>query len=170
MHNRKIVTNITDSAHLWTEVGKVLADLRVRGGWETPHALYKSNTSSPHYQILQGHEQGDVKSLASLEAYLFPRRRKARTEASRRSGIKNMLARYCQEADIPYGRMRGGLTFHWATRRTGATRMLTRKVDPGTVQKVGRWKNPDIVLGIYHELIDEKAIAAVESVGPRAEK
>lgn len=112
------------------------------------------------------------KALAALERnsspYIFARRRVAETERDRRSAIRKMLRRACAAANppIPYGRSLGGITFHWATRRTGATRMLTRGVDIGTTQKVGRWKTPAVVLGIYHELIDDKARAAVEAVGP----
>jgi hypothetical protein len=43
--------------------------------------------------------------------------------------------------------------------------MLVNQVDLGTVQKLGRWKTADVVLGIYHELIDAHARRAVESVG-----
>jgi hypothetical protein len=100
--------------------------------------------------------------------YVFARHRRARTERDRRNGIRQMLERYCALAKppIPFGRAHGGLTWHWATRRTGATRMLVNKVDVGTVQKIGRWKNPDVVLGIYHELIDAKARRAVDGVAP----
>lgn len=104
--------------------------------------------------------------------YIFARRRLAETERDRRSVIRQALQRYCDRAKpkVPYGRALGGITFHWATRRTGATRMLTRGIDPGTVQKVGHWKTPAIVLGIYHELIDDEARKAVESVGRRRAK
>lgn len=98
--------------------------------------------------------------------FLFPRRRRARTERDRRNGIRQMLERYCEEAKVLYGKRNSGITFHWATRRTGLTRMLTRGVDLGTAQKIGRWKTPDVVLGVYHELIDEVAHAAVNVVGP----
>jgi hypothetical protein len=98
--------------------------------------------------------------------YIFARRRVAKTERDRRGVIRQMLQRYCAAVDIPYGRRKGGLTFHWATRRTGLTRMLTRRVDLGTAQKIGRWKTPAVVLGVYHELIDEVAHAAVNAVGP----
>lgn len=99
--------------------------------------------------------------------YLFARYRFARTDRDRRSAIQRMLKRACAAATppIPYGRRVGGIVFHWATRRTGATQMLINKVDLGTVQKIGRWKTPDVVLGIYHELIDEKATEAVELAG-----
>lgn len=100
--------------------------------------------------------------------YVFASRRVAKTDRDRRNGIRQMLEYACARAGLDYGRSRGGLTFHWATRRTGATRMLTSGVDPGTVQKVGRWKTASMVLDVYHELIDEKARAAVESVGREA--
>lgn len=106
-------------------------------------------------------------ALPKDRPFLFPSRRVARTERDRRNSVRQMLERYCAmtEPPIPFGRKRGGLSFHWATRRTGATRMLTRGVDPGTAQKVGRWKDPSIIMGIYHELLDDKARAAVEAVG-----
>lgn len=107
-------------------------------------------------------EKGEGKQV-----YLFARRRVAKTERDRRNGIRQMLERYCRLANIAYGRA-NGVTFHWATRRTGATRMLSRNVPVATVQKVGRWKNPDVVLGIYHELTDEEARAAVEAPGQRS--
>lgn len=105
----------------------------------------------------------------SSSPYIFARRRLAESERDRRAGIRKMLQRACAACDppIPYGRANGGVTFHWATRRTGATRMLTSGVDIGTVQKVGAWSTPNVVLGIYHELLDEKARAAVEAVGPQ---
>jgi hypothetical protein len=118
-----------------------------------------------------------TRARAALEAvprtsspYIFARRRRAETERDRRAGIQKMLRLACAVADVPYGRAKGGITFHWATRRTGATRMLTRGVDLGTVQKVGRWKTADIVLGIYHELTDEAHREAVEVVGRRGNR
>lgn len=100
--------------------------------------------------------------------YLFPKFRIAKTDRDRRNGVRQMLEHYCALAGIPFGRRQGGVTFHWATRRTGATRMLSAGSDVGTVQKVGRWKKPDVLLEIYHELMDDDARRAVESVGRRA--
>lgn len=101
--------------------------------------------------------------------YIFARRRVAKTERDLRNGIRQMLEKGCKDAGLLYGRAGGGLTFHWATRRTGATRMLSRGANPGTVQKVGRWKTASIVLDIYHELIDSDARRAVESISKRDE-
>lgn len=100
--------------------------------------------------------------------YYFSRRRaELKTDHARRNAIKQMLQRACKRAGVKYGRARGGITFHWATRRTGATRMLSRGVQPGTVQKVGRWKTLDTVLTIYDELIGTDAIKAVNAVGAK---
>lgn len=99
--------------------------------------------------------------------YYFSRRRKAKTEHGRRNAVKQMLKRYCRLANVKYGRNQGGITFHWATRRTGATRMLSRNIPTANVQKVGRWKRPDTVLTMYHELIGKDAHAAVNAVGPQ---
>lgn len=116
---------------------------------------------------LSARVQRALDALRGDSEYYFELRRRPAMDKARRAGVKTMLQRACAAAKVPYGRV-NGLTFHWATRRTGATRMLTHGVDIGTVQKVGRWKRPDVVLGIYHELIDAKARAAVEVPGRRS--
>jgi integrase len=99
--------------------------------------------------------------------WYFPRRRRARTERDRRSAIAHALKRACQRAKVPYGRTRGGVTFHWATRRTGATRMIRAGGDKviATAQRIGNWKDPRVLIGIYQETITAEMQAAVESVG-----
>ena len=100
------------------------------------------------------------------EVYLFPKRRIASTERDRRNGIRQMLERYCKLARVEYGRA-SGLTFHWATRRTAASRMLSRGASIATVQKVGRWSDPTVVLGIYAGLIGDEDRQAVELISQR---
>lgn len=97
--------------------------------------------------------------------YIFARRRVADKERDRRGVIRKMLARACEAAGVPYGRKVGGITFHWATRRTGLTRMLANGVNPGAAQKIGGWKTTDVMMTIYHELTDEEGAAAVNMVG-----
>jgi hypothetical protein len=142
--------------------GKTLyiADPKAGGGFEVPISTRARAALDAHYATLP--------KTTKPTAHIFARRRQAKTERDRRGTIRKMLREYCEAADppVPYGRTRGGITFHWATRRTGLTRMLTRGVDLGTAQKVGRWKTPDVVLGVYHELVDEVAHAAVNVVGP----
>jgi integrase len=135
-----------------------VADPKAGGGFAVPISTRARQALDAHY----------AEQTLAKDAYIFGRRRAAKTERDRRSAIRKMLAEACAAATppIPYGRRAGGLTFHWATRRTGLTRMLTRGVDLGTAQKVGRWKTPGVVLGVYHELVDEAAHAAVNAVGP----
>jgi integrase len=100
--------------------------------------------------------------------YYFHRRRVAKTDRDKRNAIGHFLKRACVKVGIPYGRKVGGITFHWATRRTGATRMLQRGVDLKTVQAIGHWKTADVVLDIYAETTSKAARAAVELVaGPK---
>lgn len=96
--------------------------------------------------------------------YYFASRRIAKTDRDRRGAVRQMLEAACLAADIPYGRANGGITFHWATRRTGASRMLSRGANLKSVQKIGNWKRPDTVLDIYAESLTEDEFTAVELV------
>lgn len=133
-----------------------VADPKAGGGFEVPISRRARKALDALYKV------------SPTSIYIFARRRVAEKERDRRGVIRKMLATACAAADVPYGRAKGGITFHWATRRTGATRMLTNGVDPGTAQKLGRWKTADVMLGIYHELLDDKARAAVNTVGRRS--
>jgi integrase len=106
---------------------------------------------------------------ASPEWY-FPGRRGAETERDRRGGYAKALKRACGRANVPYGRAQRGLTFHWATRRTGATRMIRQGGEKaiGVVQKIGGWKDATVLIGIYQETITPEMVAAVETVAPAA--
>lgn len=99
--------------------------------------------------------------------WLFPRRRGAETERDRRGVIAHALKRACVKANVPYGRAKFGVTFHWGTRRTGATRMIRAAGDKAiaTAQRIGNWKDPSVLIGIYQETITAEMRAAVESVG-----
>ncbi|HVZ20239.1 MAG TPA: tyrosine-type recombinase/integrase, partial [Vicinamibacterales bacterium] len=71
--------------------------------------------------------------------YFFPQYRNAKMFRDRRATFRKRFRQACAAADIPYGRKHDGITFHWATRRTGATRMLHAGVDVRTVQEIGNW-------------------------------
>lgn len=96
--------------------------------------------------------------------YYFPRRRQAASEEGRRMVVRTALKRACEAAGLDYGRKKAGITFHWGTRRTGASRMIQRNVDIKTVQAVGHWKHPDVVLEIYAEATTAAMRRAVEVV------
>jgi hypothetical protein len=99
--------------------------------------------------------------------WYFARRRGAATERDRRNGYLAAFKRACQQAHVPYGRASRGLTFHWATRRTGATRMIRAGGDGAiaTTQRIGNWKDAHVLIEIYQETLTADMQAAVEAVG-----
>jgi len=126
----------------------------------------------PFYVPLSKRAGRVLDALPAESLHYFPRRRRAKTERDRRNTIRQMLERACAAADppIPFGRAAGGITFHWATRRTGASRMIANGADIRTVQQIGHWKTPDVVLSIYAESLEADRRRAVELPGKRARK
>lgn len=101
--------------------------------------------------------------------YYFQGLRGAKVERDRRARVRRLLQKLCRAAGVPYGRKVGGLTFHWATRRTGATRMLINKRVPLTaVQRQGTWQNPDALLQIYAEADRRSLLDAVAPLARRS--
>ncbi len=98
--------------------------------------------------------------------YYFAHRRGGKSERNRRSAFRKALQTACKRAKVPYGKKLRGITFHWATRRTGATRMIRRGGSQvlGVVQKIGNWKDLNVLVGIYQETNSDEMRAAVESV------
>jgi integrase len=123
------------------------------------------NQSEPYRVPISRRLRKALNAVPERGPYYFPKRRIALTDRDRRNTIRQMLEYACRKADLPFGRAENGLTFHWATRRTGATRMIQRKVDLKTVQAIGHWKTADVVLDIYAEANPMAARAAVEIVG-----
>jgi integrase len=97
--------------------------------------------TGPYTVALSTRAQEALAALPRDKPYCFPERRKAKTARDQRGTIRRILKRACDTAKpkIPYGRAIGGVTFHTATRATGATRMLRAGEDLRTVQKVGNW-------------------------------
>ena len=96
--------------------------------------------------------------------YIFPKRRTSARPSHWARAVRMALQAACVAARIDYGRKHGGITFHWATRRTGATRMLQRGAELKAVQAIGHWKRPDVMLEIYAEASSQAARQAVELV------
>lgn len=98
--------------------------------------------------------------------YVFPHRRKAKKARDVRGAIRRLLERACARCEPPIKYGRGvGITFHTATRATGATRMLRAGFDPRTVQAVGNWKDFRAMQGYLQP--DSAAMqAAVNAIAP----
>lgn len=128
-------------------------------------ALEDSKTG-PYEVPLSTRARKALEALPTDGMYFFPHRRTAKTARDRRGVIRRLLQRACAKTSppIPYGRAIGGITFHSATRATGATRMLQAGHDPKTVQRIGHWESFD-QMGQYLQTDDPRMQAAVDSVG-----
>lgn len=108
-----------------------------------------------------------LKAIPHLGPYFFHEFRHAENPRDWRSAVRQRLAYLCKRAGLPYGRKANGVTFHWATRRTGATRLLVKRRQPVTiVQRIGNWKKPDVLLEIYAEAQRGDLLSAVGQVVP----
>lgn len=132
-------------------------------GWTKTGEAYEVPVSARVRKALGDIVRGQTEK--STNGYLFPRRHVAKTERDRRNAYRHALRRACEAAGVPYGRSKGGITFHWATRRTAATRLIRGGEDITTVQALGGWKRPDTLLQIYSEAHSAKVAAAVEKIG-----
>lgn len=106
-------------------------------------------------------------ALPTKGAYYFPNRRKAKNVRDTRGAVRRLLQRACArcEPPIPYGRAVAGITWHTATRASGATRMLRHGVDPRTVQEIGHWASLE-QMSDYLITDDTLKRAAVEKIAP----
>lgn len=94
--------------------------------------------------------------------YFFQKFRVAEKPRDWRGSVRQRLEYLCREADVKFGKAENGITFHWATRRTGATRLLVKKNEPlAVVQRLGNWKKPDVLLEIYTEADRQDLLKAV---------
>jgi integrase len=108
-------------------------------------------------------------AIPGTDPYYFAAFRKAANPRDWPGAVRQRLEHLCAKAGVPYGRARGGLTFHWATRRTGATRLLMQKRVPlPVVQRQGNWKTPEVLLEIYSEAGREDLLKAVGQFPPRS--
>lgn len=92
--------------------------------------------------------------------YLFPKFRRAEDPRDWPGSVRQRLEYLCKQAGIPYGRKQHGVTFHWATRRSGATDLVVKQHQPlATVQAQGGWRKPETLIGIYNEARREDKLA-----------
>jgi integrase len=103
------------------------------------------------------------------ERFYFAKFRRAQNPRDWVGSVRQRFEYLCKQAGLRYGRPHGGLTFHWATRRTGATRYLLERGAPiSAVQKQGNWKHPEMLLRIYAEARRDDQLAMVGA--PRLRK
>jgi hypothetical protein len=98
--------------------------------------------------------------------YYFWNRRVAKNPRDWGGSVRLMLKRACRLAGVPYGRNLQAITFHSATRRTGASRMLARGASMKTVQSIGGWKDLRSIQG-YLMAEDDDRQSAVKLVSAR---
>lgn len=114
---------------------------------------------SPYHFILLKEAQAAVKALANNGSpYLFPKFRRPEKPRDWPNAVRQHLKKViCKQADVPYGRTKNGVTFHWGTRRSGATDLLikNRKRMPAKVVQIqGNWKTTAVMDQIYTEVTD----------------
>lgn len=132
----------------------------IRNGW-----LHLADSKTGPYRVpLSTRATAALATLPRQGAYVFPARRTAKTDRDTRGAIRRLLQRACTRAGIPYGRAQGGITWHSATRATGATRMLQAGADPTTVQAVGHWRDVRAMQRYLHT-DDARLRAAVDTIG-----
>lgn len=130
------------------------------------HLELVDSKTGPYSVPLSKRVRAALDALPKAGKYYFPHRRKAKNVRDTRGAIRRLLERACKRCDppIPYGRALAGVTWHTATRASGATRMLQRGVDPRTVQAIGNWASME-QMGDYLMTDDARKRAAVELIG-----
>lgn len=128
------------------------------------HWLYVKDPKSgePYEVALSPRAERALDRIPGKDAYYFSKFRAAKNPRDWPGAVRQRLERLCAAAKLPYGRKIDGITFHWGTRRTGATRLLVdRRVALPVVQRQGNWKQPDVLLEIYAEARSDDQLRAV---------
>src|ERR1043166_4056608 len=126
-------------------------------------------SGEPYEAALSPRAEKALDRLGAKGDYYFTQFRRAKNPRDWPSSVRQRLEKLCEAAKLPYGKKQGGITFHWATRRTGATRLLVgKRVPVSVVQQQGHWKTPDVLLKIYSEAQRGDLLKAVGHRTPRA--
>jgi integrase len=117
-----------------------------------PWLYIKDPKSGEPYEVALSRRAERALDAVKDTPYYFQRYRHAKTDRDRRARVRRALMALCARAGVPYGKKIGGITFHWATRRTGATRLVVQRKQPiPAVQRQGNWQTADVLLSIYTE-------------------
>ena len=129
------------------------------GAW-----LYVRDPKSgePYEVALSPRAQRALAALPKTPGPILPKFRRSADPLTWTLAVRQHLAVLCARAKVPYGKAQEGITFHWATRRTGATRMLMNQGVPlPVVQRQGNWKHPNVLLQIYADVGKADLLKAV---------
>lgn len=138
-----------------------------------PSILYIADPKNgePNEVALGKRARAAVDALADNGSrYFFPKFRRAEKPRDWPGSVRQRLEYLCRQADIPYGRSNNGVTFHWGTRRSGATDYIRAGQNIGAVQGQGGWQKPDVLLGIYTEVTRADKLALVGATPTKAKK
>lgn len=61
---------MTDTDQFRRNLGRELAAVREKRGWDNAHAMYVASGKKLHYQIIQKHEQGVFLSISSMDEHV----------------------------------------------------------------------------------------------------
>ena len=141
----------------WEDVDLELATARVN----------ESKTGRMYHVPLSQRAVTAIKKLDTMdgEDRVFPNAGGDTKQAT--NSYTQRLKRVCAKAGIRYGRKQGGITFHAATRHTGATRMAAAGVDLRTIQEVGGWANINMLQKYVHPA-SQALRDAVEKIGDKS--
>jgi hypothetical protein len=87
-------------------------------------------SGEPYEVALSPRAQKALAAVKGSGAYVFEKFRRAENPRDWSGSVRQRLQYLCEQVDVPYGRAIGGVTFHWSTRRTGATRLIVGKRVP----------------------------------------
>ena len=136
------------------------------GTWIT---VRDPKSGAPYDVPLSPRAAAALEALPGDDPFYFAVFRQALNPRDWRGAVRQRLERLCKLAEVPFGRRHGGITFHWATRRTGATRLLIAKGQPvSVVQRIGNWRTPDVLLKVYAEAQRDDLARAVGQAPPGA--
>ncbi len=138
--------------------------LDIERGDHIGHWLYVKDPKGgePYEVALSPRATAALDRISGTGRFYFEKFRKAANPRDWPGSVRHLLEFLCGQVDLAYGLKAGGITFHWGTRRTGATRLLMDKRVPlPVVQRQGNWKTPDVLLAIYAEARRSDQLKAV---------
>lgn len=110
-------------------------------------------------------------ALGKTGDYYFPKFRAAKNPRDWRGSVRQRLEYLGKQAGVKIGKKAHGVTWHWATRTTGTTRLVVDKgVSPAVVARLGGWRTPDVPLRIYTEADKASLLKAVRPLTPHAQR